>query len=138
MYVRFVTPLIHPCSRVESGFFRASWCLSRLNAPAWLQAELQDQMSWFNANLPVPGRVARHFRRRDSLHGVCWFRSSAQDCISRAHYCAWLISEAGLPVQAITLRRPREIIWQDAQQVVTAARTVPRAFDRAIPVPSLH
>jgi hypothetical protein len=128
MYVRFVTPLIDPSARVECGFFRAHWYLERLDAPRWLTLELAIQFAWFNDELAIPGRVARHFRRRDSLHGVCWFRASASECVSRARYCAWLISEAGLPVEMITLRRVREFIWQDAQQVVTPARIVPRAF----------
>jgi hypothetical protein len=136
MYVRFVTPLIHPDSRVESGFFRASWYLDRLGCPGWIQSELDVQFDWFNAHLPTPKQVARHFRRRDSLHGVCWFRSSARECISRAHYCAWLIGEAGLPVEAITMRHAREFIWQDDQQIVTPARTVPRAFVRRALAPT--
>jgi hypothetical protein len=67
---------------------------------------------------------------------VCWFRSSARECISRAHYCAWLIGEAGLTVEAITMRHAREFIWQDDQQIVTPARTVPRAFVRRALAPT--
>ena len=43
MYVRFVTPLIHPDSRVETGFFRASWYLHRIGAPDWILRELYDE-----------------------------------------------------------------------------------------------
>ena len=127
MYVRFVTPLIHPDSRVESGFFRASWYLDRIGCPSWIRSELDQQFAWFNDNLAKPDRVARPYGR-GVLHGVCWFRSAARECISRGHYCAWLIGEAGLPVEAITMRNPREFIWQDDQQIVTPARIVPRAF----------
>lgn len=128
MYMRFVTPLIHPDSRVECGFFRASWYLGRLGGADWIRSELDQQFDWFNDNLDMPRRVARQFRRRRTLTGVCWFRSSARECISRARYCAWLISEAGLPVEAITLRNPREFIWRDDLQIVTPARIAPRAF----------
>lgn len=128
MYVRFVTPLIHPDSRVESGFFRAAWYLDRLSCPDWIRSELDHQFDWFNDNLPVPRRIARHFRRRDSLYGVCWFRSSARECIDRARYCAWLISEGGLPVETIKLREARELIWRDDHQIVTPSRVAPRAF----------
>lgn len=128
MYVRFVTPLIDPDSRVECGFFRSSWYLEQLGAPDWIQYELHQEFNWFNDNLDAPSRVERRFRRRRTLIGVCWFRASARECISRAYHCAWLISEAGLPVEVITLRNPREFIWQDDLQVVTLARVVPRAF----------
>lgn len=128
MYMRFVTPLIHPHSRVESGFFRAAWYLDRIDCPDWIRRELDDQFDWFNDNLPVPRRVVRHFRRRDSLHGVCWFRPTARECIDRARYCAWLISEGGVPVETIKMREARELIWRDDHQIVTPSRTVPRAF----------
>lgn len=128
MFVRFVTPLIHPESRAESGFFRAAWYIQRLGCPDWIQAELDAQFDWFNENLATPRRVVRRFRRRDTLQGVCWFLSDARECISRARDCAWLIGEAGLPVETITTRRLREFIWRDDQQAVTPARIVPRAF----------
>jgi len=54
MYLRFVTPLIHPHSRVESGFFRASWYLNRTNCPDWIHQELADQFDWFAEHLPIP------------------------------------------------------------------------------------
>lgn len=128
MYLRFVTPLIHPDSGVESGFFRSSWYLRQLGCPAWIQSELDSQFNWFDENLALPGRIARHFRRRDTLQGVCWFLASAGECISRARYCAWLIGEAGLPVEVIKAAEARELIWRDGQQIVTPARRVPRAF----------
>jgi hypothetical protein len=128
MYVRFVTPLIHPESGAECGFFRASCYLRRIDCPDWIHAELREQFGWFNDNLPMPRHVVRHFTRRDSLHGVCWFRSGARECIDRARYCAWLITEGGLPVEAIKLREVRELIWRDDHQIVTPSRRAPRAF----------
>ena len=79
MYLRFVTPLIHPYSRVESGFFRASWYLHRTNCPDWIHQELSDQFDWFAQHLPLPGRIARHFKRRDSIWGICWFDPQARE-----------------------------------------------------------
>jgi hypothetical protein len=127
MYVRFVTPVIDPDSRVECGFFQAAWYLETIGCSAWIQHELDREFAWFRENLPVPRTLARHFVRRDSLHGVCWFRPSARECIRRSHYCAWLFSEAGLPVEMLRLRRARDIIWSDNHQIVTLARTG-RAF----------
>lgn len=71
MYMRFVTPLIHPHSRVETGFFRASTHIYSRGVEPWLVSEYREQMDWFNANLPIPRRLAHHFKRRDSLFGVC-------------------------------------------------------------------
>jgi hypothetical protein len=129
MYLRFVTPLIHPKSRVESGFFRASWYIYRHGAPEWILSELNEQFDWFNEHLPMPERVSRHFRRRSSIHGICWFDSDAKEAISRARYCAWLLEEGGLPVRTITTAGEREIIWRDAHQIVSKPTAdLPRAF----------
>lgn len=129
MYVRFVTPLIHPQSRVETGFFRASWYLYRNGAPDWILQELESEFEWFNDHLPIPGRVARHFKRRNSIWGVCWFSHDAREMIARARYCAWLIEEGGLPVRAVQAGRHREVLWRDAHQVVVKpTQEMPRAF----------
>ncbi len=129
MYMRFVTPLIHPRSRVESGFFRASWYVHRNGSPAWIRHELDEQFTWFNRHLPLPGRVARHFKRRNGIWGICWFNPQAGEAISRARYCAWLLEEAGLPVRVIRSRCDREVIWRDADQIVSKPTAdLPRAF----------
>jgi hypothetical protein len=129
MYLRFVTPLIHPHSRVESGFFRASWYLNRTNCPDWIRQELADQFDWFSQHLPIPGRIARHFKRRDSIWGICWFDPQAREAVSRARYCAWLLEEGGLPVRTITTSHQREVMWRDAHQIVTKpSADLPRAF----------
>lgn len=129
MYVRFVTPLIHPNSRVEAGFFRASWYLYRTGCPDWIHAELGEQFDWFNEHLPIPGRIGRHFKRRNSIWGICWFDPGAAEAISRARYCAWLIGEGGLPVRTIKSAGQREVIWRDAHQIVSKPTAdLPRAF----------
>ncbi len=129
MYVRFVTPLIHPASRVEAGFFQASWYLYRNGCPHWILDELDDQFVWFNAHLPVPRRIGRHFKRRNSIWGICWFDPDAREAISRAHYCAWLIEEGGLPVRSIRTAGERELLWKDSHQIVTKPTVdLPKAF----------
>jgi hypothetical protein len=129
MYVRFVTPLIHPNSRVEVGFFRASWYLYRNGCPDWILTELREQFDWFNEHLPMPGRIGRHFKRRNSIWGICWFDPHAAEAISRARYCAWLIGEGGLPVRTIKTAGQREVIWRDAHQIVSKPTAdLPRAF----------
>ncbi len=118
MYMRFVTPLRDQATGAETGFFRASWYLQKIGCAGWILAELDAQFDWFNEHLPVPGRMARYFKRRHPVRGVCWFRPEATECIERSRYCAWLISEGGVPVEQIVLRRPREIIWCDDHQLV--------------------
>ena len=129
MYVRFVTPLRDRSTGAETGFFRAAWYLHKVGCADWIHHELDVQFDWFNEHLPVPGRVARYFKRRDPVRGVCWFQSSARECIERARYCAWLIGEGGVPVEPISPRRPGEVIWRDDHQLVMRPdATTPKAF----------
>ena len=104
-------------------------CLPENNCPDWIRQELSDQFSWFGQHLPIPGRIARHFKRRDTIWGICWFDPQAREAVSRARYCAWLLEEGGLPVRAITVSGQREVIWRDAHQIVTKpSADLPRAF----------
>lgn len=129
MLVRFVTPLIHPQSRVETGFFRAFWYLYQNGSQRWIRAELRKEFDWFDEHLPLPGRVALHFKRRNSVWGVCWFDHESREMIARARYCAWLIEEGGLPVRVVQATRQREVLWRDAHQVVAKpTEDTPRAF----------
>ncbi len=129
MYVRFVSPIIDPLSRVEAGFFRSVWAIHQRRQPDWLLRELDAQFDWFNAALSIPGRVRLTFRRGNDAVGVCWFRDDAHTHIERARYTAWQIEEAGLPVRMIRSRRPSPVFWRDAHQIVAqAGPETPRAF----------
>ena len=122
MYLRFVTPLIHPHSRVESGFFRASWYIQRNNCPDWIRQELSDQFTWFAEHLPLPGRIARHF-----MHGEQPGRSiQTADLVHEAYIK--LIDVANVDWQhrahffAIAAQIMRRILLDRARRRVTAKR----------------
>ena len=91
--------------------------------------EVKIMADWFDQHLPIPGRVGRHFKRRNPIWGICWFHPDAKEAISRARYCAWLLEEGGLPVRTITTTHQREVIWRDAHQIVTKpSANLPKAF----------
>jgi hypothetical protein len=131
MYIRFVLPWRDPDSRVEAGFFRAASDVASAEdrVPEWIRAELWREINWFNAQLPIPRRIVREFRRRRAIHGICWFRPEAGEAINRARYAGWLMTEAGVPVREIRTSRLREVIWRDDYQVVAKpGRGLPVAF----------
>ena len=131
MYLRFVLPWRDPNSRVEAGFFRAAYDMARRQdrVPEWIRAELSRELDWFDEELPVPCRVCRSFKRRRTIHGVCWFRPRADEAIDRARYAGWLMSEAGVSVREIRTSRLGEVIWRDDHQVVAKPdRGLPVAF----------
>src|SRR5262245_13567857 len=129
MYLRFVTPIIDPTTGVEAGIFSSSWFLQQNGCPDWISHELDRESAWFNRHLPVPLRLSRHFKRRNAIHGICWFDPDARQAISHARYCAWLIEEGGLPMRTIATKRQLEIIWRDGKQIVAKPTAdLPRAF----------
>ena len=114
----------------EYGLFHDAYDIARDPCqPDWLRAELERELGWFGRELEVPDRMCRTFRRRRTVWGICWFRPQAGTHITRARYMAWLMGEAGCPVEEIRTRHPGEVIWQDDHQIVARPGTdVPRAF----------
>ncbi len=131
MYIRFVLPHFERRYGGECGFFHAAYKVrkSKDKAPKWLRKELRRELAWFDKHLPVPDLLERNFKRRRTIHGLCWFQPEARECISRARYVGWLMSEADVPVCEIQVRNPGEVIWRDEFQLVAKApNDLPRAF----------
>ncbi len=131
MYIRYVLAWRDPDSRVEAGFFRAAYDVASAEGrvPEWIRAELRSELNWFDAQLPVPYRVCRIFKRRRAIHGICWFRPHAGEAIGRARYVGWLMTEADVPVREIRASRLGEVIWRDDHQIVAKPdRGLPAAF----------
>lgn len=129
MYVRFVTPLIDPSTRVETGIFQSKFQLRENGCADWILRELQPHWDWFNEHLAVPTRLGMHFRRRESIWGVCWFRPQATAAIARAWRCRALMEEGGIPVRALVWRGRVQVLWSDDQQAVIApSKGMPRGF----------
>lgn len=130
MYFRYVLPVRDPRTRAEAGLFGRAYDVARdERVPDWLRDALRSELGWFDDRLAVPERLSRRFRRRGTIHGICWFRPEAGEAITRARYAAWLMTEAGVPVSEIRIDDPGERIWQDAMQVVAKpGGHVPVAF----------
>ena len=128
--MRFVVPAWCDEAATEFGIFHFAYDVARHDrTPCWIRAELGRELAWFGRSLDVPDRLARRFRRRRTIRGVCWFRPEAGEHIARARYMGWLMSEAGCPVEQIRTRYPGEVIWRDAHQIVARpGADVPRAF----------
>jgi hypothetical protein len=72
MYVRFVTPVIHPQSRVATGLFRAICFYEDEGViPECYDDRLYELFDWFNENLPVPRRLSRALGRFTIRFGIC-------------------------------------------------------------------
>lgn len=121
MYVRFIEPRRLHEARGDAGLFGAAYRLRDDDAltPPYLRAAIAEEIDWFCRHLAVPDRFGVRTRRSDRAYaGVCWFRPDAREFLSRAHGLAALLREGGVPVVKIKSRRPGDIVWRDAQQIV--------------------
>jgi hypothetical protein len=135
MYVRFVEPRRLGEARVDAGLFGAAYRLrdDGDDTPAYLRDAIAEEIAWFCENLAAPDRFGVRTRRSDrSYAGVCWFRPGAREQLSRAHGLAALLREGGVTVVKITSRRPGDIVWRDAQQIVAIPRREDRRLFRAL------
>lgn len=127
MYFRFVSTEVDPSSRTETGPFRMAWrVFEDPTVPHWLIQAIDQEYTWFDDHLPTPALTRRRIGRRGLVFGVCWFRPDAQECIARARHMAWLLTEAGWPVQERCSRHPGEILFKDDWQVVADPRHLKR------------
>jgi hypothetical protein len=109
-------------SGVETGLFQAAY---RLRDSDDLTPEdrviLHDSLSWFNANLPKPGRFNRtkskgHDRRNAA--GIAWFRDTATECIRRMFVIKKVLEAHGYSISLIRAERVGYIVYEDVLQVV--------------------
>ncbi len=131
MYIRLVLPHFVRKYGGEAGFFHEAYELKRdkERVPKWLRKELKQQSRWFGDNPDAPERIVLEFKRRRTVHGLCWFLPEAQEHIARARYVAWLMTEAGKPVREIRTYSPGQIFWRDENQIVAKSQSdMPRAF----------
>jgi hypothetical protein len=124
MFVRFVTPIIHPQSRVSSGLFRAFDLYEDQDLiPACYLDRADELFEWFNDNLPVPDRLSRVVGRFRIAFGVCWLKPSAVDHICYMWDLAAIYEASGIPVQLLKSSRPGYLLYEDEFQIVAQPTT---------------
>ena|SRR5687768_14185565 len=113
-YIRFVANDVHPRSRRRLGVFRATGRLMHLGGLAPEEHELlEEELAWFNANLPVPPRPLFQGGR-----AICWFKTDAHSCIDRLWNIVWVLRANGIEVARIRTAHPGRLRYQDDFQVV--------------------
>lgn len=121
MYVRFIAPVPTARRGVHRGLFGPAYHLLWDDAtPESLRRAIDHELRWFEAELPVPRWRAFcvKSRKRWLAHGICWFRDDARIMIGRAYGLAALIDACGVPIAKRATRRPGQILYRDAWQIV--------------------
>lgn len=113
--IRFRTRLIDSDSRVKEGIFVAAYRLRDSgDMPRHSRDELQSLLQWFIENLPEPEPLGDDRNKT----AISWFKSEANECISRVWAMVHLLEENGVVIDKITAEHPGHIIYEDQWQVI--------------------
>jgi hypothetical protein len=114
-YLRFVIGRKDEESHVEQGIFQAA-----AQALEWQHItgadadELKELRAWFSENLEKP-----HSFGRDKLRlGICWFKTSSAEHISRIWEMVQVLERNGIYVKKIRTDKPGYVIYEDEWQLV--------------------
>jgi hypothetical protein len=120
--LRFVLTRSHPDTGVRDGLCGAAYDLrdgTKISAAD--RHALGDLLSWFEANLAVPGRFNKskskgHSRRRTA--GISWLKPNASQHLAKMRAMAEILERHGHQVSQITASRPGYVIFEDDHQVI--------------------
>jgi hypothetical protein len=102
-------------SQVEQGIFQAAAQAVKSQKVTGSDAvELNELRGWFNENLEAPASFGRGKLRL----GICWFKTSATEHISRIRAMASILERNGVFVKKIRTDRPGYVIYEDEWQLV--------------------
>ena len=121
-FIRFVIRDRDDESGFPQGIFQpADRLLSENLVDGEDHSALDELLKWFAQNLATPTRFkatkSKGWWRRDR-HGICWFRATALEHVSKCHQMAGILRRNGLDVVVITTSRPGYIAYKDSYQVV--------------------
>jgi hypothetical protein len=114
-YIRFAIGRKDEGSNVELGIFQAAaQALEWQNVTGCDADELNELRSWFNDNLKKPTSFGR-----DALRlGICWFKTSANEHISRIWQMVQILERNGIYVKKIKTEKPGYVVYEDEWQLV--------------------
>jgi len=103
----------------RAGIFAAAYDLRRSDrCLPELSTELNDLLTWFGADLPIPGRFARSRRPHAHPVAVSWFKPSAHEHVRKARRLVQILAACGVSVDELRTSRPGYVVFEDEFQVV--------------------
>lgn len=116
MYLRFVVTLIDDDSHQPKGLFVTAHELLKSGVLlASERTQLREIMIWFNINLPSPNIASP--RNQVAHRAIFWFKSEAEECISKIWEMAHLLEYHGYHIEMQKCRKLGNIIYEDKFQV---------------------
>jgi hypothetical protein len=114
-YIRFVIGRKDEESNVELGIFQAvAQALEWQTITGSDADELNELRAWFSDNLEKPTSFGRDKVRR----GICWFKTTSTEHISRIWEMVQILERNGIFVKKIRTDKPGYMIYEDEWQLV--------------------
>ena len=114
-YIRFAIVWKDKENHFERGVFHAvTQALERRDITGSNAVELNDLLAWFGTHLQNPISEGRDKDRR----GVCWFKVTAAEHISRVQQMVRILQRNGISVMRIRTDKPGYVIYEDEWQLV--------------------
>jgi len=120
-FIRFQTTMPCPTTGKRLGVFHAAYYVEEedvLSTEAY--EKLKDSFAWFAKHLRSPALRGKPTR------GVFWFRSAAEEFISRVWDIVDVLQSADVIVERHATKRPGAIVYSDDQQIVAIPYRKPR------------
>jgi hypothetical protein len=120
--VRFVLSRAHPDTSVEEGIFGAAYHLrDKVRTPVQDRELLEELLSWFSINLPIPERFNRtkskgYYRKKTA--GISWLKPTALEHIAKMRALVVILENNGYHVSEVTTDRPGYVVFEDDYQIV--------------------
>lgn len=114
-FVRFVIDRKDEDSHVAQGIFQAAArALEWQNIKGSDADRLNELRGWFSENLEKPNSFGRNKLRL----GICWFKASSTEHISRIYEMVQVLERNGIGVKKIKTDKPGYVVYEDEWQLV--------------------
>ncbi len=120
MYIRFIARYFnHKHDREETGIFRAAdYVRDHTEIGASEKEVLQEIISWFDENLPVPDFYDDPAKRTEQQHTYFWFKLSAEEFLERMNALAAILEAHNIKVEILRAELvPGEMVFEDHCQI---------------------
>ena len=119
MFIRFITDRFDDDTRKPRGVFAVAYNhLEDDSLAGFEQKEIRKTLDWFKTNLPITDRFVRSRKPHREDKGICWFKSSAKECMTHIRYLVYLVADHEIVVRELRTEQPGYVIYEDDSQVV--------------------
>jgi hypothetical protein len=116
MFIRFYCGEIDECSGLAGGLFCAVTQLQEhCYVPKYELEAVDEVVSWFNKHMASPFDYLPELPRYE--HAVCWFKSSAHECLAKARELVTILERNDILIWTIKSHRVGRLFYEDESQV---------------------